>query len=114
MDSNRDWGQDLKVCVERNGIPAIKPSYPGTGDPVCYGIAGGRLPGGLSPRPRTITREIRPGDLVAVSAPRLHGVPLDPDADPLMDRFAALTPPVPAGLPILIHGSDCAWSPRGR
>ncbi len=114
VDSNLDWGQDLKglkTYLEHAGVARIKLSYFGTADPVYYGIEGELLPGYMAPRPRAVTREIRPGDLVAISATNLQGVYVDPEDRLLMARFRALPPLAQVGYSILIYRADFAWPP---
>jgi hypothetical protein len=114
VDSNLDWGQDLKglkAWMDRTGTPALKLSYFGTADPAYYNIGGELLPGYMAPRPRAFTREVRPGELVAVSATNLQGVYLDPEDRPLMERFRARVPLARIGYSILIYRADFSWGP---
>jgi hypothetical protein len=106
VDSNLDWGQDLKglkAWMDATGTGAIKLSYFGTADPAYYGIGGELLPGYMAPRPRAFTRDVRPGDVVAVSATNLQGVYLDPEDRPLMERFRTRAPLAQVGYSILIY-----------
>jgi hypothetical protein len=112
VDSNLDWGQDLKglkAFMDARGIPRIKLSYFGSADPSYYGIDAEILPGYMAPHPARVTREVRRGDLVAVSATNLQGVYLDPEDRPLMERFRAQTPLDEVGYSILIYRADFAW-----
>jgi hypothetical protein len=58
-----------------------------------------------------VTREIHPGDIVAVSATNLQGVYLDPEDRALMERLRRLEPVGRAGYSILIYRPDFAWPP---
>jgi hypothetical protein len=112
VDSSLDWGQDLKglrAWMDARGVARIKLSYFGSADPSYYGIDAEALPGYSAPHPVRITREVRPGDLVAVSATNLQGVYLDPEDRPLMERFRRSTPIDQVGYSILIYRADFAW-----
>ena len=114
VDSNLDWGQDLKrlgAWMEARGVEKIKLSYFGSADPAYYGIDCERLPGYAAPHPPRVTRQIRPGDVVAVSATNLQGVYLDPEDRPLMERLRASKPVGRAGQSILIYRADFTWPP---
>jgi hypothetical protein len=114
VDSNLDWGQDLKrlkTWMTARGVKRIKLSYFGSADPAYHGIDCERLPGYSAPHPPRVTREIRPGDVVAVSATNLQGVYLDPDDRPLMERLRRLEPVGRAGRSILIYRADFSWPP---
>jgi hypothetical protein len=112
VDSNLDWGQDLKglkAYMDARGIPRLKLSYFGSADPAYYGIDAEILPGYMAPHPVRVTREVRRGDLVAVSATNLQGVYLDPEDRPLMERFRAQRPLDEVGYSILIYRADFNW-----
>jgi hypothetical protein len=112
VDSNLDWGQDLpglKAWMDARGVGRIKLSYFGSADPGYYGIDADYLPGYMSPRPSRVTREIRPGDVVAVSATNLQGVYLDEADRPLMERFRAQTPIGRVGYSIFIYRAEFSW-----
>lgn len=112
VDSNVDWGQDLKrlkVWMDEHAVTHVKLSYFGSADPAYYGIDCERLPGYAAPHPPRITREIRPGDVVAVSVTHLQGVYLDPADRPMMERLRGTTPIGRAGYSILIFRPDFAW-----
>jgi hypothetical protein len=116
VDSNLDWGQDLKrlkAWMEERAVEKVKLSYFGSADPAYYGIDCERLPGYSAPHPPRVTREIRPGDIVAVSATNLQGVYLDPGDRALMDRLRQLEPVGRAGYSILIYRPDFPWPPPG-
>ena len=112
VDSNLDWGQDLKRLAEwlrANPAPGLKLSYFGSADPAYYGIVSEALPGYTSPHAPRITREIRPGDVLAVSATNLQGVYLEPDDRALMERVRALRPIARVGYSIFVYRSDFTW-----
>jgi hypothetical protein len=112
VDSNLDWGQDLKrlaAWMRESGVPRIKLSYFGSADPSYYGIDAEALPGYTAPHATHVTREIRPGDVVAVSATNLQGVYLDPGDRALLARFRELEPIGRVGWSILVYRADFAW-----
>ena len=113
VDSSLDWGQDLiglRQYMERNAVPRVKLLYFGTADPGYYGVACDRLPGYQPPPPSTLVRDVRPGDLVAVSATHLQGVYLDPEVRVLTDQLRARRPLAVIGYTIFIYRADFAWS----
>jgi hypothetical protein len=117
VDSNLDWGQDLKrlkAWMDAHAVSRIKLSYFGSADPAYYGIDAERLPGYSAPHPTHVTRVVRPGDVVAVSATNLQGVYLDPEDRALMARIRRETPIGRAGYSILIFRADFAWPPAGE
>jgi hypothetical protein len=113
VDSNLDWGQDLKRLagwMRTHGVARVKLSYFGSADPGYYGIEHEALPGYTAPHPARITRAIQPGDVVAVSATNLQGVYLDdPEDRALMSRLRRLEPIGRAGWSIRIYRADFAW-----
>ena len=112
VDSNLDWGQDLKglkAWMDARGISRIKLSYFGSADPAYYGIDADNLPGYSAPHPVRVTSEVRPGDLVAVSATNLQGVYLDEEGRALMERFRRQTAIDQVGYSILIYRADFTW-----
>jgi len=114
VDSNVDWGQDLKrlkAWMDAHGVRHVKLSYFGSADPAYYGIDCERLPGYSAPHPPRVTREWRPGDIVAVSVTHLQGVYVDPADRPMMERLRRETPIGRAGYSILIFRPDFAWPP---
>ncbi|MFQ5916299.1 MAG: ArnT family glycosyltransferase [Candidatus Binatia bacterium] len=84
VDSNLDWGQDLrglKRYMDKHGIKRVWLSYFGTASPDYYGIAYNYLPSYIIFNPR---RERVPTPFVAISATNLQGIylpalRLDPD-----------------------------------
>ncbi len=106
VDSNLDWGQDLKrlaVWMRQNGVARIKLSYFGSAPPSYYGIDAEALPGYTAPHATHVTRELRPGDVVAVSATNLQGVYLEPEDRALLARFRDEEPIGRAGWSIRIY-----------
>jgi len=115
VDSNLDWGQDLKGLkpwMDANGVSHVKLSYFGTADPEYYRIPCELLPGQMLPPPREVVREVRPGDVVAVSATNLQGVYLEPEDRPLMERLRAQKAVASIGHSIRIYRADFAWPAR--
>jgi 4-amino-4-deoxy-L-arabinose transferase-like glycosyltransferase len=111
VDSSLDWGQDLKALpayMQAHGIARVKLSYFGTADPAYYGIAHDQLPSYL-PWPRPTVTEVRPGDVLAVSATNLQGVYLDAEARALMDRIRREPPAGRVGYSILVYRADFTW-----
>jgi hypothetical protein len=116
VDSNLDWGQDLKRLkgwMDSHGVAQVKLSYFGSASPSYYGIRADRLPGYSAPHPPRITREIHPGDVVAVSATNLQGVYLGARDRALMERLRELKPMGRAGRSILLYRADFSWPPGG-
>ncbi len=81
VDSNMDWGQDLKLLkrwMDKKGIERIQLSYFGFGLPEYYGIRYEYLPSGLSnleiPRDYKIPPKGSQRGLIAISATNLQGV----------------------------------------
>ena len=113
VDSNLDWGQDLKRLAEwlrTHHVSRLKLSYFGSADARYYGIEHEALPGYTAPHAARITREIQPGDVVAVSVTNLQGVYLEsPEDRALMARLRALEPIGRAGWSIRIYRADFAW-----
>jgi hypothetical protein len=112
VDSNLDWGQDLErlaAWMRQNGVARIKLSYFGSADPTYYGIDAEALPGYTAPHAAHVTREIRPGEIVAVSATNLQGVYLEPEDRALLARFRPKEPIGRAGWSIRIYRADSSW-----
>jgi 4-amino-4-deoxy-L-arabinose transferase-like glycosyltransferase len=77
VDSNLDWGQDLKGLkryMEEHGISKISLSYFGTDSPERYGISYSWLPSVYLDDPNPEGHEPAPGGWVAISATNLQGV----------------------------------------
>jgi hypothetical protein len=114
VDSSLDWGQDLKglrPALDALGIPKVKLSYFGSADPSYYGIDAELLPSTMSPRPAHVIRDVRPGDVLAVSATNLQGVYLDDEDRRLMERVRALPPLGDVGHSLFLFRSDFTWPP---
>jgi 4-amino-4-deoxy-L-arabinose transferase-like glycosyltransferase len=112
VDSNLDWGQDLRnlaTWMRGHGLRRVGVSYFGSAPPDYYGIDGPTLPGYTAPHATHVTREVRPGDVVAISATNLQGVYLDEEDRSLMARFRTLSPIGRAGYSILIYRADFTW-----
>jgi hypothetical protein len=115
VDSNLDWGQDLKrlaAWVRENDVERLKLSYFGSALPAYYGIDSEALPGYTAPHVTHVTREVRPGDVAAISATNLQGVYLAPEDRRLMERFRRLAPIGRAGYSILVYRADFSWPER--
>jgi hypothetical protein len=113
-DSSLDWGQDLKnlkAYLEHRGIPRVKLSYFGTADPAYYDIPGELLPSHMLPPPRETNPQVKPGEVLAVSATNLQGVYLPPEDQPLMARLRQQEPIDNVGYSILIYRAEFAWPP---
>ncbi len=82
VDSNLDWGQDLKSLkawlAARHITDPIYLSYFGTADPRFYGIRHYNLPGGYPYEPKQDFGVLQKGGLIAISANNLQGVSLTP------------------------------------
>jgi hypothetical protein len=115
VDSNLDWGQDLKRLRDwkvSRGIPTVKLSYFGTADPAYYGFPVEHILPSLTDGvglPRA--GQVQAGDWVAVSATNLQGLYLGPDARPLIERLRRLPPVGNVGYSILLYRADFDWAP---
>ena len=82
VDSNLDWGQDLKNLklwlVAHDIKDPIYLCYFGMADPRYYQIAHYNMPGGFLFEPRVGFDVLKPGGLIAISATNLQGVYLSP------------------------------------
>jgi 4-amino-4-deoxy-L-arabinose transferase-like glycosyltransferase len=113
VDSNLDWGQDLKGLkqyMRERGIERINLSYFGSDTPTRYGIDYDWLPSLYLRDPRPDLQRIFPPDgWIAISATNLQGVYLD---DP--DIFAFLRerePVAKIGYSIFVYAPDAAYAP---
>jgi hypothetical protein len=106
VDSNLDWGQDLKglkAFMDRRGIDRIYLSYFGSDSPTRYGIAYDWLPSFEldNPNPQATTVNIRRKSYVAVSVTNLQGVYMEPQTQfRWLDR---LTPVARIGHSIFVY-----------
>jgi hypothetical protein len=109
VDSNVDWGQDLKALKEwtvTHGVTHLKLSYFGSADPAYYRIPCEMLPSKMHPDPERVTRDVQPGETVAVSVTNLQGVYFEGADRRLMNRLRALTPVDRVGYSIFIFRMD--------
>jgi hypothetical protein len=108
VDSNLDWGQDLKGLkswMDRAGVPHLALAYFGTAKPQYYGIHAIELPGsafynGVAPQFPTY---------VAVSATLQSGIYLAPAMRAFYRTFDARTPVATVGHSIRIYWVDRPW-----
>lgn len=80
VDSNLDWGQDLKglkAYMDERGIERIKLSYFGSVDPRLYDLDYEWLPSFVLPNPTARPVEIPTTGTIAISATNLVGVYMD-------------------------------------
>lgn len=104
VDSNLDWGQDLKglkAYMDRENISEIKLSYFGSTDPALYEIEYEALSSFVLLNPKRVCKEIKKGDIVAVSATNLH--PLYVDLGALRSYLLNSTPEAVIGHSIFIY-----------
>jgi hypothetical protein len=114
VDSSLDWGQDLarvEPWMRAHGVARYKLSYFGSASPAYHGITGEMLPGYSSPRVPRVTREVRPGDVLAVSATNLQGIYIEDEDQPLMARIRQMEPIGTIGYSILVFRADFSWPP---
>ncbi len=107
VDSNLDWGQDLKGLkdyMDRKGIKTIKLAYFGLSDPAYFGIDYEYMPSYAILNPRNIKDDIQLKGWFAVSATMLQGVYL-PDRD-LYRVFREARPVDNIGYSIYIYRFD--------
>jgi hypothetical protein len=108
VDSNLDWGQDLKglkAWMDRAGVPRVALGYFGTAKPPYYDIDAIELPGsafynGVPPQFPTY---------VAVSATLQSGVYLAPAMRAFYRTFDARSPVATVGHSIRIYWVDRPW-----
>jgi 4-amino-4-deoxy-L-arabinose transferase-like glycosyltransferase len=89
VDSNLDWGQDLKGLkkyMEEGDIEKVKLSYFGTAMPEQYGIAYEALPSFVLLNPPRLRTPLKSGDILAVSATNMYPLFID------LGRHASATP----------------------
>ena len=109
VDSNLDWGQDLKglkVWMDENRIPFINLCYFGTADPAYYGISCTLLPGSL------LLNTAQPPQLpgyVAISVTNLRGVYFSPSLREFYAPLLGQTPVAEIGGTIRIYRFDSPW-----
>ena len=111
VDSNLDWGQDLKGLkrfMDEHGIARISLSYFGTDSPERYGIAYDWLPSPFLRDPDPNHHPSRLKGWVAISASNLQGAQFT-DKD-LFACFRTLKPVAKVGYSIFIYKLD-GWMP---
>ena len=108
VDSNLDWGQDLKRLkryVDRQGERGLKLGYFGNASPAQLHLDHEQLPGSNMYRQveldYPVAEDLRPGDLVAISATNYVGL-LIPDQNFYRSRFGNRKPVATIGHSILI------------
>jgi hypothetical protein len=113
-DSNLDWGQELKglrAWMEERGVERVKLAYFGTADVKYYVVSADRLPGYQPPPPAATVYEVRPGDLVAVSATLLQGLYVDDEPmRGLMARLRERQPLAVIGHSLFVYRSDFTFT----
>ena len=109
VDSNLDWGQDLKglkIWMDENRVRHINLCYFGTADPAYYGIACSLLPGGMLMNTADSPR--LPG-YVAISVTNLRGVYFQPKLRQFYAPLLGQTPVAQIGHSILIYRFENPW-----
>ena len=107
VDSNLDWGQDLKglkIYMQNHGISRINLSYFGTDSPTRYGIAFNWLPSWVLISPDPKRHELPTKGWFAISATNIQGVYFD-DRD-LYAWFREHEPVAKIGYSIFIYKID--------
>ena len=107
VDSNLDWGQDLKGLkkyMDRNGISKIRLSYFGSDSPSRYGIAYDWLPSFVLPIPDNQAPDLSTKGWIAISATNLQGVYLK-NRD-LFATFRSREPVAVIGYSIFVYKID--------
>jgi hypothetical protein len=109
VDSNLDWGQDLKGLkrwMDKNSVKQIQLAYFGTADPAYYGVEAVYKPGTWKTVMSTPGLRNDPGvsSYIAVSATHLTGVYLRP-SNPYV-QFLLREPVATIGHSILIYRTD--------
>ena len=106
VDSNLDWGQDLKGLkrfMDSRGIDRIYLSYFGTDLPARYGIDYDWLPSYelKNPNPQTTTIDLKRKRYLAISVTNLQGVYIEPSTTfRWLDRY---TPVARIGHSIFVY-----------
>ncbi len=110
VDSNLDWGQDLKglsVWMRHNGVEHINLAYFGTADPTAYDIDSTSLPG--APFFASAAQEPRLPGFVAVSETVLTGVYWGEGLRKLYAPLAEREPVVIIGHSIRVYRVEEPW-----
>lgn len=117
VDSNLDWGQDLKGLkryMEEHGIERVWLSYFGTASPDYYGITYDYLPSYVIFQAKQVYPDVfrmdklplLPGT-IAISATNLQGVYLSPEWSPdYFERYREQTPIAKIGYSIFLYRFD--------
>jgi hypothetical protein len=111
VDSNLDWGQDLKALkrwMDQNKVERINLGYFGFADPAYYGIRYTPLAGSRNWTDSRPQAPQLPG-YVAVSATLLRGVYEDDTRRADYARLAQLTPAATIGYSIFVFKVDGPW-----
>ena len=113
IDSNLDWGQDLKglkLWMDRHRQKDIQFSYFGTADPAYYGIKGFYLPGSLVVHPAPENEKFVLPEYLAVSANLRIGdaMFLNPPQREFIRSYNLAEPVDKVGYSILIYKIDLA------
>jgi len=111
VDSNLDWGQDLKGLkrwMDKNRVETINLSYFGTADPAYYGIRCTYLPGGPFYAESQVSAPQLPG-YVAVSLTNLRGVYFNEELRRYYERLADRKPVARIGHSIHVYWIDRPW-----
>ena len=114
VDSNLDWGQDLKGLkkwMDQHHVELMNLCYFGTADPAYYGIEGPLLPGSGLMNPAQ--RPQLPG-YVAISATNLRGVYFPEQLRQLYAPFLTQTPVAKIGRSIFIYYCAGPWWPAAN
>jgi hypothetical protein len=106
VDSNLDWGQDLKglkAFMNSRGIDRVYLSYFGSDSPKRYGIAYDWLPSFEleNPNPHAPSVNIRRKSYVAISVTNLQGVYMEPQTQ--FRWLDSLTPVATIGHSIFVY-----------
>ncbi|MBM3862054.1 MAG: glycosyltransferase family 39 protein, partial [Verrucomicrobia bacterium] len=111
VDSNIDWGQDLKGLkrwMDKNKVTTINLSYFGTADPAYYGIRCTYLPGGPFYAEPQVSAPQLPG-YVAVSLTNLRGVYFNEELRRHYERLAERKPVARIGHSINVYWIERPW-----
>ena len=109
VDSNLDWGQDLKGLkrwMDANDVRSINLCYFGTADPAYYNISCTLLPGSLLLNSSQMPQ--LPG-YVAISATNLRGVYFNEQLRQFYAPLLTQTPVTKIGQSILIYRIESPW-----
>jgi hypothetical protein len=99
--------------MRAHGIARYKLSYFGTAALSYYGVEAEMLPSYTVPYTTHFTRQVSPGDVLAVSATNLQGIYLEPQDQRLMARLRQETPIGRVAYSILIYRASFVWPPKG-